>query len=214
MPKLVARAYTMSLDGFAAGAGQDLQNPMGKGGRGLHQWAFATKTFRKMFGQEGGSDGMDEGYASHADDNIGATIMGRNMFGPIRGPWNNSDWKGWWGDEPPYHHPVVVLTHHAHEPIEMKGGTTFYFVTEGLEAGLKKAFELAKGKDVRLGGGASVLRQCMKSGALDELHLVISPVLLGTGERVFDDFADTAERYEVSKFEASDKAVHYILKKR
>jgi dihydrofolate reductase len=213
MPKLVARAISMSLDGFCAGPAQDLQNPMGLGGRALHGWAFATKTFRKMFGQEGGSLGLDEDYAKKADEGIGATLMGRNMFGPVRGPWPDMDWKGWWGDEPPYHHPVFVLTHHGRDPLPMQGGTTFHFVTDGLESGVKQAFQAAQGKDVRVGGGASVLRQCMQAGLLDELHLVISPVLLGSGERLFEDFAEAAKHYAVSNFEASEAAMHVILKK-
>ena len=163
MPKLVARCITVSLDGFSAAKGQALDAPFGKDGLRLMEWAFATKYFAKMIGQEGGAEGLDNDFLVHAFDNIGATIMGRNMFGPQRGPWPNEDWKGWWGPNPPFHHPVFVLSHHKHSSFEMEGGTSFSFVNDGIESALKQAFAAAKGKDVRIGGGASTVSQYLKA---------------------------------------------------
>jgi dihydrofolate reductase len=214
MAKLVARAITISLDGYTSALHQSLENPFGVGGMKLMDWAFATRTFCKMFGKEGGTTGLDDSYLSKADEGIGATLMGRNMFGPIRGPWINDDWKGWWGPNPPYHHPVVVLSHHERQAIPMEGGTTFHFVTEGLQAGVKRAFDEANGKDVRVGGGCQTLRQCLKHGLLDELHLVVVPKLLGNGERLFDGTDEAAKQYECVEFKSSEAANHIRLRKK
>ena len=214
MAKLVVRGYTISLDGYTAAPGQSEENPFGVGGISIMDWAMATRTFRKMFGNEGGSEGTDDHYAATADEGVGATIMGRNMFGPIRGPWLNEDWKGWWGPNPVYHHPVFVLTHHPRKSIPMEGGTTFHFVTDGIEAALKLAFDAAQGKDVRIGGGSNVVRQYLRAGLIDELHLVVTPKLLGAGERLFDGTDDAAKRYEWTEFKGSEAAAHIRLVKR
>jgi dihydrofolate reductase len=185
MPKLRVQSFTMSLDGYGAGPNQDLDNPLGVGGVALHEWAFATRTFRQMFGSEGGTSGIDDDFAARGFDNIGAWIMGRNMFGPIRGPWPDGAWKGWWGDNPPYHCPVFVLTRHPRAPITMDGGTTFHFVTDGIHAALERAAEAAEGRDIRLGGGVATIQQYLRAGLVDEMHLAISPILLGSGEHLF-----------------------------
>src|SRR3954454_22827084 len=190
MAKLRVHNLAVSLDGYAAGPDQSTDEPMGVGGEQLHEWMFTTAFWHSMVGEPGGETGVDDDVARRGDENIGATIMGRNMFGPVRGPWGDSDWKGWWGPEPPYHHPVFVLTHHAHDPIEMAGGTTFFFVTDGMESALEQAVAAAGGQDVRLGGGAATVRQALSAGVIDELILDIAPVLLGTGERLFDDVGD------------------------
>ena len=204
----------MSLDGFTSAPNQSRENPFGEEGIAIMDWALATRTFRTMFGNEGGTTGIDDTFAAKADEGVGATIMGRNMFGPIRGPWINDEWKGWWGPNPPYHHPVFVLTHYPRQSIPMEGGTTFHFVTEGIEIALKKAFDAAKGKDVRIGGGATVVRQYLRAGLIDELHLVITPKLLGAGERLFDGTDEVAKRYEYADFTASEAAAHVRLVKR
>jgi dihydrofolate reductase len=185
MSKLRCRIAT-SLDGYVAGPNQGLENPLGEGGIGLHEWAFPTKTFRSMHGDgAGGETGVNDDVLREAFENVGATIMGRNMFGPVRGPWGNPEsWKGWWGDEPPFHHPVFVLTHHAREPLAMQGGTTFHFVTEGIASALAQARKAAGGKDVALGGGARTVQQYLAAGLLDELELHVVPLLLGGGERL------------------------------
>ena len=208
MPKLRVHNFAISLDGFGAGPNQDLDNPLGAGGRQLHQWAFATATFH---GTEGGETGIDDDFIKLGETNIGATVMGRNMFGPVRGPWNSSDWKGWWGDEPPYHHPVFVLTHHAHDPIVMEGGTTFHFVTDGHEAALERAFDAARGADVRLGGGVATVREYLRLGLVDELHVAVVPVLLGRGERLFGDLGDALDRYERVEYVPSPAVAHMRL---
>ena len=204
----------MSLDGFTSAPNQSRENPFGEEGIAIMDWALATRTFKTMFGNEGGSTGIDDTFAAKADEGVGATIMGRNMFGPIRGPWFNEDWKGWWGANPPYHHPVFVLTKYPRQSIPMEGGTTFHFVTEGIEIALEKAFVAAKGKDVRIGGGATVVRQYLRAGLIDELHLVITPKLLGSGERLFDGTDEVAKRYEYAEFIASEAAAHVRLVKR
>jgi dihydrofolate reductase len=215
VPKLVVRAFAMSIDGFSAAKGQTLQEPFGRGGRRVMGWAFPTRTMRqKVFGQEGGTEGIDNDFLAHADDNIGATIMGRNMFGPVRCPWENEDWKGWWGETPPYHHPVFVLSHHPRAAFDMKGGTSFTFVTDGIESALKQAFAAAKGQDVRIGGGASTVRQYLKAGLVDELHLVQVPILLGQGERVFEGLDGIEERYECVEFKPSEAVAHVRLRKK
>jgi dihydrofolate reductase len=177
------------------------------------KWAFATKFFNTMFGKSGGEEGIDNDFASHADDNVGATIMGRHMFGPDRGTWD-LNWKGWWGDNPPYHHPVFVLCHQKRDPIEMQGGTSFTFVTEGIESALKQAFAAAKGKDVRIGGGAATVRQYLKAGLVDEMHLVQVPLLLGQGERIFEGLGGVEDRYECKDFTPSKLASHLRIVKK
>lgn len=211
MPKLVVRNFSVSLDGYAAGPGQNLENPLGVDGQRLHEWAFATRTYRRMFGMEGGDTGIDDRFAAQRGDGIGATIMGRNMFGPIRGTWGDDDWKGWWGDEPPFHHPVFVLTHHPHPPITMQGGTTFHFVTDGIEAALAQALDAAGGKDVMLGGGAATIQQYLRAELIDELHLVVVPVLLGSGERLFDHLDGGPHGYECVEFAGSPSVAHVRL---
>jgi dihydrofolate reductase len=185
MSKLRVAAFSLSLDGYGAGSDQSRENPLGVNGMNLHRWAFRTRTFKKMFGQEGGETDVDDEFAARSFEDIGAWIMGRNMFGPIRGPWPDESWKGWWGTNPPYHVPVFVLTHHARDPIPMEGGTTFHFVTAGIESVLRQAQDAARGKDIRIGGGVSTVRQYLHAGLIDEMHLVMAPVLLGAGENLF-----------------------------
>jgi len=211
MPKLRVHNFTLSLDGYAAGPNQSLDDPLGVGGRGLHEWAFATRTFRQMQGMDGGDEGLDDGFAAQGDVGIGATIMGRNMFGPIRGPWRDESWTGWWGDDPPYHHPVFVLTHHPRASIPMQGGTTFHFVDDGIHVALERALEAADGEDVRLGGGVAAIQQYLRAGLIDEMHLAIVPMLLGTGERLFDHLDDGPAGYECGEFVGSPSVVHARL---
>jgi dihydrofolate reductase len=213
MPKLRVHSLAMSVDGYVAGPHQSIDDPLGVGGRRLHEWVFATRFGREMIGEEGGDEGVDHQFLIRGDVGIGATIMGRNMFGPIRGGWDDDEWKGWWGDEPPYHHPVFVLTHHAREPIPMKGGTTFNFVTDGIESALAQAFDAAGGQDVRLGGGASTVRQYLRSGLVDEMHLAIAPILLRGGERLFDDVGPDGldgapDGLECAEFVSSPSVAH------
>lgn len=184
MSKLRVQSFSISLDGYGAGPDQNLENPLGRGGMDLHQWILPTRTFKRMRGTEGGETGVDDDFAARSFENLGAWILGRNMFGPVRGPWPDESWKGWWGDEPPYHVPVFVLTHHPRKSFEMKGGTTFYFVS-GIENALKLAREAAGGKDIRLGGGVSTVRQYVEAQLVDELHLAVAPILLGSGEHLF-----------------------------
>ncbi|MEA2645012.1 MAG: hypothetical protein QOE92_95 [Chloroflexota bacterium] len=213
MARLRVHNISMSLDGFAAGPRQDLENPLGVGGERLHDWVFATRAWRGVHAMEGGEQaGVDNDFAARGDEGIGATIMGRNMFGPIRGGWGDDAWRGWWGEEPPYHHPVFVLTHHAHAPIEMSGGTTFHFVTDGIESALEQAVAAAGGGDVRIGGGPSTIQQYLAAGLVDELHVAIVPVLLGAGERLFDDRGGAAG-YECVEFVSSPAALHARLVK-
>jgi dihydrofolate reductase len=185
MSKLRVHSFSISLDGFGAGPCQDLNNPLGVGGEALHEWVIATRTFQRIFGNDGGTTGIDDDLAARGFKNVGAWIMGRNMFGPIRGPWPDDAWKGWWGDNPPYHSPVFVLTHRPRQSISMDGGTTFHFVTEGIHAALQRAVDAASGLDVRIGGGVATVQQYLHLGLIDEMHLAISPVLLGSGERLF-----------------------------
>lgn len=214
MSKLVVRAFSLSVDGFGAGPDQSLENPLGIDGPKLHEWAFATRTFRTMFGQDGGETGVDDGFAAKSFDNIGAWILGRNMFGPVRGAWPNEDWKGWWGDEPPYHVPVFVLTHYPRKPLEMAGGTTFFFVTDGIRAALDRARAAANGKDIRVGGGADTIRQYLEAGLMDEMHLAVSPVLLGRGESLFAGLDLPALGYQVAETEAGERAMHLTVARR
>jgi dihydrofolate reductase len=212
-PKLRVESFTISLDGYGAGVGQSLELPMGKGGFGLHPWAFKTRTFRRMFGQKGGSIGVDDSFARRGFDNVGANILGRNMFSPSRGPWPDDDWKGWWGANPPYHSDTFILTHHPRDPITMEGGTVFHFVTDGIEAALSRAMASAKGKDVRLGGGAATVRQYLQAGLIDEMHVVISPVFLGAGESLFAGVDFTRSGLELKRHVATANATHLLLER-
>lgn len=187
MPKLRVHNFAISLDGYAAGPSQSVDDPLGVGGTRLHDWAFATRTARQIHGMEGGDEGgVDDEFVALGNAGIGATIMGRNMFGPVRGPWGSDEWRGWWGENPPFHHPVFVITHHPRPPLPMEGGTTFHFVHDGIEAALARAFEAAGGQDVRVGGGPATVQQYLRAGLVDEMHVVIVPLLLGSGERLFD----------------------------
>lgn len=211
MTRVRVAGFSVSLDGFGAGPQQSLQDPLGKRGLELHHWLFGTRTFRAMSGRGGGSDGVDESFAHRSMDEFGAFILGRNMFGPIRGPWPDESWKGWWGDNPPYHAPTFVLTHHPHDPIEMEGGTTFIFVTEGIEAALKQAKLAARGRDVKIGGGVDTVRQYLRGGAIDELHFALAPVVLGRGEAMFEGIDLPALGYRVTEHQASEHATHIVL---
>ncbi len=212
--KLVVRGFSVSLDGFGAGLNQDINNPLGIGGMALHQWMFPTRTFQNMlFGKDGGTTGPDDDFAARGFANIGAWILGRNMFGPIRGAWPDDDWKGWWGDEPPYHCEVFVLTHHRRASITMQGGTIFHFITDGIEAALQRARAAAGGKDVRVGGGVETIRQYLQAGLIDELHLAISPALLGSGENLLGGIDMARRGYKVSEHVATPAATHVVLRK-
>ncbi|MGO4124694.1 dihydrofolate reductase family protein [Inquilinus sp. YAF38] len=213
MSKLVVRAFSISLDGYGAALEQSLENPFGKGGMVLPQWAFPTRTFQKMFGKEDGETGVDEDFAGRSFENIGAWILGRNMFGPVRGPWPDDHWKGWWGDTPPYHVPVFVLTHHARPSIEMKGGTTFHFVTDGIDSALRQAREAAGGKDVRVGGGVATVRQYLAKRLIDEMHLAQTPVLLGSGESLFAGLDLAGLGYACTDRVSSARATHLTVTK-
>jgi dihydrofolate reductase len=208
MPKLRVHNFAISIDGFGAGTGQDVDNPLGVDGLRLHEWVFETRAWNKRQGTDGGTEGLDDKFLEEGDAGIGATIMGRNMFGPIRGEWPDESWTGWWGDDPPYHHDVFVLTHHARAPITMHGGTTFYFVTDGIEAALQQAFEAAHGLDVRLGGGVATVQEYMRARLVDELHLAIVPILLGSGERLFDGPDMSSAGYECVELVSSTGVVH------
>lgn len=213
MSRLRVESFTISLDGFGAGPGQDLNNPLGVGGTALHAWAMTTRTFqRAVFGkEEGATEGVDEAFAARGFSNIGAWIMGRNMFGPVRGPWPDESWRGWWGEHPVYEAPVFVLTHHPRAPLIMEGGTTFHFVTSGIASALAQARAAAKGRDVRIGGGVDVIRQYLRARLVDEMHLAISPVLLGAGERLFDGVDLPALGYACTRHEASPHSTHVLL---
>jgi len=213
MSRLRVAAFSLSLDGFGAGPEQSLENPLGKGGEALHEWVFPTRTFKRMYGDEDGTTGVDDVFARRSFDNVGAWILGRNMFGPVRGPWPHEDWKGWWGEEPPYHVPVYVLTHHVRAPLEMKGGTIFHFVTGGIGEALDRAREAAGGKDVRVGGGASTIRQYLEAGSIDEMHLAFSPILLGKGETLLAGIDLPAMGFSVTEHVATDRALHVVLTK-
>jgi dihydrofolate reductase len=213
MAKLRVHNFAVSLDGYAAGPAQTLENPLGTDGGKLHEWVFETPTGRRMLGESGGDASADERFMARGDEGIGATIMGRNMFGPVRGEWPDYEWTGWWGDNPPYHHPVFVLTHHPRPSVTMAGATTFHFVDDGIEGALKRAFDAADGADVRLGGGVSTIQQYLRAGLVDEMHLVVAPVLLGGGERLLDGLGglgDTAG-YESVEFIPSASVAHVRL---
>lgn len=213
MSKLRVASFSMSIDGFSAGPDQSLENPLGIGGLALHEWAFPTATFQRMHGNGTGTTGIDNDFAARGFSNIGAWILGRNMFGPIRGPWPDDRWKGWWGDNPPYHTHVFVLTHHARETITMEGGTTFHFITDGIYTALDRAKEAANRLDVRLGGGVATIQQYLRARLIDELHIAITPIVLGSGEKLFSDINLLALGYQCVEHVATNKATHVVLKK-
>ena len=214
MAKLRVQSFAVSADGYSAGARQDLQNPLGVRGPELMEWFFPTRVFQKMWGKGEGETGTDNKMAEEGFANLGAWILGRNMFGPVRGPWPDESWKGWWGEEPPYHCPVFVLTHHARLPLAMKGGTTFHFVTDGIESALEQAKQAAGGKDVRVGGGAATVRQYLQAKLIDELHLAVRPVLLGEGENLWRGIDMRALGYEVARSVQGERALHVFIRKR
>lgn len=233
MGKVKITGFTVSLDGFGAGANQDLNNPLGMRGGELHQWMLKTEMFQKMIGKDGGTRDTDNDFAEKAMVNCGAWILGRNMFGPIRGawvkdgpgptlpgmasegwPWPNDEWKGWWGENPPYHVPVFVLTHHARAPITMAGGTIFYFVTDGIESALKQAKAAAGDKDIRIGGGVATVRQYLKAGFIDQMHLAVAPTILGTGENLFQGLNLTELGFSITSYTPTENAAHIILDKK
>ena len=214
MSKVRVAAFSVSLDGFGAGPRQDLNNPLGVRGLEVHKWFLDTEEFKKIHGQTGGTQGIDNDFAVRSFENVGAWILGRNMFGPVRGPWDGDSWKGWWGDNPPYHVPVFVLTHHARSPLAMEGGTTFHFVTDGVESALEKAREAANGKDVRIGGGVSVIRQYLTANRIDEMHLALSPVLLGEGEHLFSGINLPDLGFTPIRTVPGENATHVLIEKR
>jgi dihydrofolate reductase len=211
--RVCVRSFALSIDGFGAGPRQDLHNPLGVRGAELMEWFFATRAWRRMHGQEGGESGVDDRLAEHGFAGIGAWILGRNMFGPVRGPWPDESWKGWWGDEPPYHTPVFVLTHHPRPILKMAGGTEFHFITDGIHAALEQARAAAGDRDVRVGGGVSTIRQYLQAGLIDELHLAMRPVLLGSGEHLLHDIDLRALGYECTKSVAGERATHLFLRR-
>jgi len=213
--RLRVHSFSISIDGYGAGPSQDLQNPLGVGGREMFDWLFQTRTFRRIHGNEGGETGADDDFAAQGFAGFGAWILGRNMFGPVRGPWPDDSWKGWWGDEPPYHTPVFVLTHHPRTPLAMKGGTVFHFVTDGIHSALEQARDAADGRDVRLGGGAATIRQYLRAALIDDLHLAIAPVLLGAGENLLGGIDLPALGYECVEHAAGVRAAaHVVLRRR
>ena len=211
MGKVRVAGFAVSLDGYGAGPEQSLQDPLGKRGEELHSWLVETRTFKAMFGQDGGSEGVDEDYARRSMEGFGAFILGRNMFGPVRGEWPDESWKGWWGDNPPYHAPTFILTHHPRDPIVMDGGTTFYFVTEGIEAALEQARAAAGERDVKIGGGVSTVRQYLQAGLIDELHFAFSPVMLGQGEAMFAGIDLPAFGFHIAETAPTELATHIVL---
>ena len=212
--KLVVRCFSVSADGYGAGPDQSLENPLGIGGMGLHEWILPTQTFQKMvMSKESGTTGPDDDFATQGFENIGAWILGRNMFGPVRGPWPDETWKGWWGDEPPYHCDVFVLTHHPRAPITMQGGTVFHFVTDGIETALQKAREAAGGKDIRVGGGVATVQQYLRARLIDEMHLAIAPTLLGSGEGLFAGIDLVRLEYKVSRQVVTANAMHLVIER-
>jgi dihydrofolate reductase len=211
MPRLLVSAFSISLDGYGAGPRQSRAEPLGVGGEALHDWFVNTRTFRQTHGGEGGEGGIDEEFAERSMAGLGAWIMGRNMFGPVRGPWPDDSWRGWWGKNPPYHTPVFVLTHHARPPLEMEGGTVFHFVTDGIHAALDRARAAAGDRDIRLGGGVSAVRQYLEARLIDEMHIAVSPILLGSGEHLFGGLDLLALGYRCAASVPSTKAVHYTI---
>jgi len=213
MTRLVVRSFAVSLDGYAAGPDQSLEHPLGVRGPELMEWFFPTRMWRSMQGADGGETGVDDEIAQQGFAEVGAWILGRNMFGPVRGPWPDDSWKGWWGDEPPYHVPVFVLTHHAREPLVMKGGTTFHFVTDGIDSAVKQAISAANGKDVRVGGGVATVRQLLSASRIDDMHLALRPVLLGGGEPLFQGLDMHALGYRCDKVIPGERATHMFLRR-
>ena len=213
MTRVRVESFTISLDGYGAGPDQGVKNPLGVGGEALHDWIVSARAWRQMHGKEGGASGIDDDFAARGTKGFGAWILGRNMFGPIRGPWPDMNWKGWWGDNPPYHVPVFILTHHARPPIQMKGNTTFHFVTGGIHEALDQARKAADGMDVRIGGGPNTIQQYLRAGLIDELHVAIAPVLLGGGERLFEGVDLRSLGYECVQFVGSEKATHAVLRR-
>src|ERR1700726_4188818 len=211
MSNLCVYSFSISIDGYGAGPRQSRDNPLGVGGMALHQWAFATRTFCEMHGRGGGTGGIDDDFARRGFENVGAWILGRNMFGPIRGPWPDDTWKGWWGENPPYHTPVFVLTNHPRPSITMEGGTVFHFVADGITAALARATEAANGKDVRLGGGVATIRQYLRAALIDEMHLARSPVLLGSGEHLLAGIDTLKLGYQCAEHVATANATHVVL---
>ncbi|MBN8597371.1 MAG: dihydrofolate reductase [Planctomycetes bacterium] len=211
MPKLRVLCFSLSLDGYGAGPSQSLEAPLGIRGHEMFNWFFPTRTWKKMQGEDGGETGVDDDLAAKGFENIGAWILGRNMFGPVRGPWPDENWKGWWGEEPPYHTPVFVLTHHPRPPLRMKGGTEFHFVTEGIHAALDQAKKAAAGKDIRLGGGTNTIRQYLQAQLIDDLHLAISPTLLGSGEHLLHGIDLNALGYKCERHINSSNAVAHVF---
>jgi dihydrofolate reductase len=213
MTRVRVAGFSVSIDGFGAGPEQSLGDPLGKRGQELHEWFFGTKTFRAMNGEIGGSDGVDEAFAAAAMAGFGAFILGRNMFGPVRGEWPDDSWRGGWGDDPPYHTPVFVLTHHPRPPIEMDGGTVFHFVTDGIGAALDRAMDAAGDRDVKIGGGVSTVRQYLLAGRIDEMHLAIAPVVLGQGEALFEGIDLPKLGFRVTEHVATEHVAHVVLKR-
>lgn len=214
MTRIQVQSFSISVDGYGAGPNQDVDHPLGVGGPDLHRWLVATRTFQRVHGADGGTTGIDDEFAARGFENVGAWILGRNMFGPVRGPWPDMTWKGWWGETPPFHVPVFVLTHHARPAIEMEGGTTFHFVTGGIHEALDRAREVANGMDVRIGGGPNTIRQYLQAGLIDDLHIAITPALLGQGESLFAGLDLPALGYELAQFAASEHAAHVILQRK
>lgn len=206
-------SFTVSVDGFGAGPDQSLENPLGVGGQDLHQWFIPTRTFQRTHGKGDGITGVNDDFAARGFENLGAWILGRNMFGPVRGPWPDENWKGWWGPNPPYHVPCFVLTHHPRRDLVMEGGTTFHFVTDGIRAALQRAVDAAGGKDVRIGGGADTIRQYLRAGLIDEMHLAISPVVLGSGESLYDGLDLRQLGYRCREFVPGEKATHVVIER-
>ena len=214
MAKVRVHNFTISLDGYGSGTNQRLDKPFGDGIEGLHTWMFATRFGREMLGEEGGTEGVDNDFASRFNDNVGATIMGRNMFGPVRGPWPDESWQGWWGPNPPFHHDVFVLTHHLRPALPMAGGTTFHFVDDTPEAVLERAFAAADGKDVAVGGGVATVQQFLRARLIDDLHVVVAPLLVGAGERLWENLGDGLAGYEVAEFVPSETVTHVRIVKK
>lgn len=214
MPKLRVSSFTISLDGYGAGPEQSIEHPLGRGGEELHEWLCSTRTFQRISGKGNGSTGIDDKFAARGFENVGAWILGRNMFGPVRGPWPDESWRGWWGGNPPYHVPVFVLTHHARPAITMEGGTVFHFVTGGIETALQHAMDAANGRDVRIGGGVATIRQFLSARLIDEMHFAVSPMFLGDGEAMFAGLNLPALGYLVTEHVASGKATHVVFSKK
>ena len=214
MSRVRVESFTISLDGYGAGPDQTLEHPLGIGGEALHDWLVSTRSWRSLHGQDGGEAGVDDDFATRAHAGVGAWIMGRNMFGPVRGPWPDECWRGWWGDDPPFHGPVFVLTHHARPSLAMEGGTVFHFVTGGILDAVEQARSAAGDRDVQISGGAETIRQYLRAGLIDELHIAVAPVLLGSGARLFDGLDKLPSDYECERFTPSSKAAHMVLRRR